>query len=190
MRSTIDLVELWSKAMTPRRLKTRLFAALAPRRIFWCLLALVHIPAVFRLSGTVFSDQLDVATLSTWLGLCLGLAFFALKIWDVSFLRLRGRPITLLAFLLVCGVVHRNAVPSAMPQEAPVAAIVVLATLGLARAPALRRGLGQFLNTLAALIRSCIIDAPAPRGTVDDHAAARPWTLLTFCQASPRAPPA
>ncbi len=176
--------------MTPRRLKSQLSAACSPRRVFWSLLAFMHIPAVLRLTASVFSHQLDIATLSTWLGLSLALVFFGLKIWDVSFLRMRSRPVALLAFLLVCGLVHRNAVPSAMPDEVPVAAIVVLATLGLARAPALGRRLGRFLKGVAAWVRPGIIATPASCGMIDAQSAVNSWTLLAFCQASPRAPPA
>lgn len=104
-------------------------------RVFWLLLLAVHIPALLAVGGSVVRGE-DAFSIVSIVGLALTVAFFVLKCLDVAFLRLRG-PGAKIAFLLVCAVVHREAVTSPIARQiidgSPMVLVAGAAAVGSSR---------------------------------------------------------
>ena len=130
-------------------------------RIVWVLMALSHAPALVSSLGSLTSD-VDFGRLGGCIALSLAMAFFALKILDVRWLRFRMNRRAWVATVLAVALVHIGLVS---PENGPAfpaeyAQVVAIALLASCVVPVRRRhGRGAYrpgsqLNGSALLPRS------------------------------------
>jgi hypothetical protein len=109
-------------------------------RALWFVLLAMHVPALIAVGGSVVRGE-DAFSIVSIVGLVLTVAFFVLKCMDVAFLRLRG-PGAKIAFLLVCAVVHREAITSPVARQiidgSPMVLVAGAAAVGSSRRIRLR----------------------------------------------------
>jgi len=149
-------------------------------------MAIVHAPVLVELWHVLISEGAGSIRLSSFLGLNLATVFFALKIWGVRLLEFETNRRSLIAITLAVALMHGNVVGAwssyiAVPQEAPIAASVLLMS-GLSRLQrALRRPFScsrETWRTAESFIQMVRLSALPPR-----------QLLLAACLCTPRAPP-
>lgn len=121
-------------------------------RCLWAVMAAAHMPALLSVWESFITSGFDVARLGGCLGLSLSMLFFGLKIYGVTFLRVRSRPRSWIAMSLVVVLVHldvlsahphASVVPQCLTIVTSLVCIAVAVRLGRALTRALRR-----VNTL------------------------------------------
>jgi hypothetical protein len=156
-------------------------------RLFWLALVAVHIsPLLAVLHHAQAGLTLDV--LAKIAGIVMSMAFFGSKAMGVRFLRVRNRRLGIVAFFVVCGLVHQQVRQEIVAQGVvPVAAIVCIAaaiprTLTLRKLRAALLGIARTWSRIPLLRvawRRLAQLEPFP-----------PRLLLGFVSAVPRGPPA
>lgn len=101
------------------------------RRAVWGLLTLIHAPLLVAVGARLARDGFDAASLGSALALAVTLAFFVLKLADAPFLRCSCRRATLVVFLLVTALVHRDLLAPGLEPEALAPAMVLVSAAGL-----------------------------------------------------------
>ena len=128
------------------------------RSLWWGGLILVHVPVLLSIGRSVL-DRPATAEVLTWSVLCLTVFFFVLKLLDVSFLRFRARPGTVLGFVLACALVHHEVVISdagqALIKQTPAALMTGLVVEQVLRAH--RRFRGVWRRMVAAPARCPVV---------------------------------
>src|SRR5436190_10970984 len=81
------------------------------RRVWWALLAMIHIAPLLGAMRTLIGEGPTGPRMVSATALSLAFAFFVLKLLDIGFLRWRMRRASFLAFALTCVLVHDDAAP-------------------------------------------------------------------------------
>ena len=101
-------------------------------RCLWAVMAAAHTPALLSVWESFITSGFDVARLGGCIALSLTMLFFGLKIYGVTFLRIRSRPRSWVAMSLVVVLVHLD-VLSAHPHASVVPqCLTIVTSLGLA----------------------------------------------------------
>jgi hypothetical protein len=131
-------------------------------RLAWVALATMHLSPLWRTVSALAAEGPSLRRIGVLAVLVVFLAFFILKACGVGFLRVRCRKMSLVAFLVCCGLVHgEDAAQWAKdPAHQAVAwSAVVAAGATVADRRGLRRKVREALDGLRELARSA---APAP----------------------------
>ena len=155
------------------------------------MLVLVHLPALGRVGHKLFYAPAEGSPYLALTGLALTVGFFVLKVIDVRFLRIGGPRGTVLAFILACAVVHRDAPITDAGRAAighvPALLATVLVVEALRRADHLRRRVRQWFTTAGVVLDSLTRWCSAPEFV--SHLQPPQYVILT-CLCAPRPPPA
>jgi len=136
-----------------------LWARLA--RIWWGSLLAIHLPVLWAVWASVITDGPHISRIGSGIALALAIAFFALKLRDVSFLRLRTRQQSFVAVCLLTAIVHHGAVAPAIDEATfAQATVVVAATVAVRSLWRARRALRNGWATLLAAL--CIRPSTRP----------------------------
>lgn len=131
------------------------------QRIAWVLVAAAHVPAFVRAVRSLFTEGVTASGLTGCTVLGLVLAFLALKVAGVGFLRFRTDARSLLAIGLAIGLMHVDVLRpqvdiTLIPEYAPIVATTLLAA-GLDRLRRVRAALScrvnPVVNTATAMLR-------------------------------------
>ena len=125
------------------------------RRVGWLLIAVAHLPGLVHAWRTLFADGFDAAHLGGCVGITLSIAFFALMVLDVSFLRFRTGWRARVAMVMVVTLLHVDLMrPGSDGSIVPDCTAVLVATVVVAGLPSVRRGWERaFVHAEAALKR-------------------------------------
>ncbi|MCK6457351.1 MAG: hypothetical protein L6Q92_12585 [Phycisphaerae bacterium] len=174
-----------------RRLKddrVRKWSGLPIRRIFWLLMIGSHLPTIAGVWLAVGGDAaIDPVRL---FGLVAALSFFALKLFDVHWLRFRHSPRTWVVLALVLALVHAESLGLDPDHTMAPQSIAVLTGAAMLE-PVQRRWIRFYDQYVRAPRRPAPSRGllPAPIRSALELAAARPWWTLVRTLAPPRAPP-
>lgn len=103
------------------------------RRAFWLVMGLMHLPALAGSLCSLLNDGFPIERLGGCLALSLTTLLFALKVWDVSWLRWRAGLQSCVALVVVVAVLHVDALrPVDDPTFIPEYAALVASTVALA----------------------------------------------------------
>jgi hypothetical protein len=114
---------------TPRPIRFRLNAHVC-FRLFWLLMGLSHTPALAAGLRSLWAEGMATERLGGCILLWLSMAFFALKVADVAFLRFRVDRRSVAAFCMIVALLHvRTLSPDAGAMMLPAGTSVVVASL-------------------------------------------------------------
>ena len=124
-------------------------------RVGWLLIAIAHLPALVHAWRGFFAGGLGVEHLGGCVGLSLSIAFFALKVLDVSYLRFCTGRRSKVAFVMVVTLLHVDLIrPGSDPSIVPDCTAVLATALIIGTLPLVRRGWERvFVHTEAAIRR-------------------------------------
>lgn len=157
-------------------------------RVWWSALAALHTPIFLRVSAGLLTGEADPARLASWLGLLLTLGFFALKAADVRFLRLGSRRASVVAFLVVCALVHEGSTGKTLIEQAPQAAALAAPLVMVAAAVRFRKRLLELLDGVVGGTRAGL-SAALVRFAERETAERAERLMASMTHAPPRAPP-
>lgn len=125
------------------------------RRVGWLLVALAHLPGLVNAWRGFFAGGLGIEHLGGCVWLSISIAFFALKVLDVSYLRFCTGRRSKVAFVMVVALLHVDLIrPGSDPSIVPDCAAVLATALVIGVLPPVRRGWERvFVRTEAALKR-------------------------------------
>ncbi len=160
------------------------------KRAFWLLMLVAHAPAGLGAWRSVIAGGLEPERLGCCIVLTLSMVFFALKLRDVAFLRLRTDRRALVVFCIVVALLHVNVIrPHSDATVAPQCVALVATTWLLAGLPSTRRVLKVARVHLAQTRKHCLPNSPFADSVRLDLFSPHCWVLAfrLFCL---RAPPA
>ncbi len=109
-----------------------------------------HAPAVVGAWRSVVGSEFEVERLGGCIALTLSMLFFALKVRDVAFLRLRTDRRSLAALCIIVALLHVNVVrPHGDPTMVPQCAVLVATTWLVGHLPMTRRALRVLRTRIA-----------------------------------------
>jgi hypothetical protein len=158
--------------------------------IWWALLLAIHSPIFVLAIVSLIRERFEPSGLGNVIALAISLAFFALKLWDVPWLRLRTRQQAFITTCVLTAIVHHGAIVSEFDQPLALPATVAVATVAVVSCIVRRRSalLTGWRERLAALLARRIVHSIAAWQEGSDRSAAIPEVLLYIT--IPRAPPA
>jgi hypothetical protein len=109
----------------------RRFLEVLPRA-WWGLLLVIHLPIVVAVGTSVLTEGPSLSRLGSLLALVVTMAFFLLKLKDVSILRLRTRQQSFVVVCLLTAIVHSNAIAPDVEPAVIVQTTAVLVTTWVA----------------------------------------------------------
>ena len=132
------------------------------RRVGWLLIAIAHLPGLVHAGRDFFAGGLGVEHLGGCVGLSLSVAFFALKVLDVSCLRFRTGWRAKVALVMVVALLHVDLIrPSSDPSIVPDCTAVLATALIIGTLPPVRRAWERVFVRAEAAIRRRLPAAPS-----------------------------
>ena len=128
-------------------------------RACWLSLVLVHLPELFSV-GRQFIEMPGMARAGSLLALVATVAVFALKAYDVPWLRLRGgRASTLVLFLVLCAVAHPQVMATVFRHAPAITGSIVVTHIVVQKIPARwRRSWRDWASRIATRRRFVVAD--------------------------------
>ena len=125
------------------------------RRAGWLLMAIAHLPGLVHAWRALLAGGLNAEHLGGCVWLTISVAFFALKVLDVSWLRFCTGRRSKVALVLVVALLHVDLTrPGSDPSIVPDCTAVLATALAIGTLPAVRRGWERvFVHAEAALRR-------------------------------------
>lgn len=124
------------------------------RRLLWLVMGLSHAPGLLDSWQSVAGGAWEPARIGGCLWLTLATVFFALKVWDAPFLRIRANRRTLIAACLVVALLHVDVVrPEGAPTMVADATALVATTWLVGSLPPIRRILVTSLTRARSIIK-------------------------------------
>lgn len=160
------------------------------KRAFWLLMLVAHAPAVLGAWRSVVAGGLEPERLGCCIVLTVSMVFFALKLRDVAFLRLRTDRRALVVCCIVVALLHVNVIrPHSDATAVPQCVALVATTWLIAGLPSTRRVLKVVRVHLARTRKHCFPNTPFADSVRLDLFRPHCWVLAfrLFCL---RAPPA
>lgn len=160
------------------------------RRGLWLLMVAAHAPACWGAWRSLLAAGSDGSRLGACLALTLAIAFFALKVLDVAWLRFRTDRRSVVALLVIVAVLHVDLIRSdnAPPLLAESTALVATTWL-LSLAEPIRRLIKVAIVTAAATLRHTLTLSRSNDAVWLDAFHPRCWLLILRPHLL-RAPPA
>lgn len=129
-------------------------------RCIWALLAAIHAPALLEVWRTCFTSSVSGDRLGACFALTLSMVFFALKVMDVTFLRLRPGMRSWIAMSLAVALIHLDVIrPDGQVVFSSETAIILATTSAAAILPRLLRASAfpgtSSTNTGKLSLRTC-----------------------------------
>jgi hypothetical protein len=167
-----------------------IFASLP--RLWWGLLLAIHLPVLGAVCWAILDDGASPGRVGNLIALVVTMAFFALKLQDVAFLRLRTRQQSFVVVCLLTAVFHHNAVAPDADTTVLVQGAAALVTTGAVREWLRQRPVPStdWATRLAASLGMPRLPLAVTRRRRRNEAWSPPRWLIPQSHSVPRAPPA
>jgi peptidoglycan/LPS O-acetylase OafA/YrhL len=156
---------------------------------FWGALLVIHLPIFVAVASSIVVDGPTLSRICSLLGLVVAMAFFLLKLGDVSFLRLRTRQQSFVVVCLLTAIVHSNAIAPDMDRAIVIQGAAALVTSSVAHEWLRRRPCrpGWAARLAASLAPPRLLLSPAQPCDRDTWSPPPRW--IPTSPSVPRAPP-